>query len=59
MEEMLSAIGNAGFPIAVAVYLLVRIENKLNSLTTAIIQLREAIILLPREKEPLPPCEIK
>jgi len=59
MEEMLSVIGNAGFPIAVAVYLLVRVENKLNSLTTAIIQLREAIILLPREKEPLPPYEAK
>ncbi|MBO8159068.1 YvrJ family protein [Thermosyntropha sp.] len=54
MEEMLGIIGNVGFPIAVAVYLLVRIENKLNSLTEAIIQLREAIILLPREKDNFP-----
>ena len=33
-----------------AVYLLIRVEGKLNHLTSAIYELREAIITLPREK---------
>ncbi len=36
MEELLKAIANWGFPIVVSVYLLVRIEAKLDSLEQAI-----------------------
>jgi len=36
MEELFKAIANWGFPIVVAVYLLVRIEAKIESLETAI-----------------------
>ena len=47
MEDLLNVVGNVGFPIAVAAYLLIRIEGKLNELTAAIGSLREAIITLP------------
>ena len=43
MEDLLTMIGNIGFPIAVSVYLLVRVENKLDQLTLAIRDLEEAI----------------
>jgi hypothetical protein len=46
VEEMLGLIGNVGFPIAVSVYLLIRVESKLGQLSNAITQLREAIITL-------------
>ncbi len=36
-------IGNYGFPMIVAVFLLVRIEKKLDELTVAIVKLEEAI----------------
>lgn len=36
-------IGNYGFPMIVAVFLLVRIEKKLDELTVAIVKLGEAI----------------
>ena len=49
MDDILNLIGNVGFPIAVAVFLLVRIESKLTCLTTAITELREAILTMPRE----------
>ena len=47
MEQLLTQIGNVGFPIAVSVYLLIRVENQLGNLTTAIGELREAIITMP------------
>jgi len=47
MEDLLNLIGNVGFPIAVSVYLLIRVENQLGNLTTAIGELREAIITMP------------
>lgn len=34
MEDFLKAIGNVGFPIAVAAYLLVRIETKMDNLAS-------------------------
>lgn len=49
MEELVGIIGNVGFPIAVAAYLLVRIEGRLQDLSQAILELREAIITLPRD----------
>lgn len=39
MEELLTAIANVGFPIAVAAYLLIRIENKMDNLASSINQL--------------------
>lgn len=39
MEELLKAIANWGFPMVISVYLLVRIEAKLESLEQAIKEL--------------------
>lgn len=39
MEDFLKAVANVGFPIAVAAYLLIRIEGKLDSLSSSINQL--------------------
>lgn len=39
MEELIKAVANVGFPIAVAAYLLIRIEGKIDKLTTSINQL--------------------
>jgi hypothetical protein len=41
--DLLTMIGNVGFPIAVSVYLLVRIEGKLEILTTSINNLSNVI----------------
>ena len=46
MDEMLKIVANVGFPIAVAAWLLVRIEQRMDNLTAAIGDLREAIVLL-------------
>ena len=43
MEEIMVLMGNFGFPVAVSVYLLVRIEGKLETLTESIRGLAEAI----------------
>lgn len=43
MEELITIIGNFGFPIAITVYLLVRIESKLSQLTDSIHDLTTAI----------------
>ncbi|MES5398163.1 YvrJ family protein [Bacillus amyloliquefaciens] len=39
-ETVIAVIGNFGFPILVAVYLLIRLEGKLDALTEAIIELK-------------------
>jgi hypothetical protein len=39
MEDFLKAVGNVGFPIAVAAYLLIRIESKMDNLASSISQL--------------------
>jgi hypothetical protein len=49
LEEMLKMIANVGFPIAVAAWLLVRMEQRMDSLTAAIGELREAILTMPNE----------
>ncbi|NMA68941.1 MAG: YvrJ family protein [Desulfitobacterium sp.] len=46
MEEILNLVGNFGFPIAVSAYLLVRIERKLNELSTSIMELAKVIAVL-------------
>ncbi|WP_084295220.1 YvrJ family protein [Caldanaerobius polysaccharolyticus] len=43
MQDILSQISNLGFPIVISVYLLVRIENKLDSLTRSINELARVI----------------
>jgi len=48
MDEMLNIIANVGFPIAVALFLLVRVESKVTCLTKAINDLREAILVMDR-----------
>ncbi len=46
MEELLKLVGNFGFPIVVSAYLLVRIEGKINDLSTSITDLAKAIAVL-------------
>lgn len=43
MEDIMQLIGNLGFPIAVTVYVLVRLEAKLENLVIAINQLSAKI----------------
>ncbi|WP_416198707.1 MAG: YvrJ protein family protein [Sporanaerobacter sp.] len=43
MEEVFSQIANLGFPIVISIYLLVRIEGKLDELTKSINELSKAI----------------
>lgn len=43
MNEIYSHIANLGFPIVISIYLLVRIEGKLNELTESINELSKAI----------------
>lgn len=41
--ELIEMIANVGFPIAVAAYLLIRVENKMDKLTEAVGQLTSAL----------------
>ncbi|WP_373899478.1 YvrJ family protein [Haloimpatiens sp. FM7315] len=43
MENLVGLVGNLGFPIAISLYLLVRIEGKLESLTGSINNLSNVI----------------
>jgi len=43
MEEIYTSIANLGFPIVISLYLLVRIEGKLNDLTESINELSQVI----------------
>jgi len=43
MEDLLAQVANVGFPIAVSIYLLVRLEAKLESLTASIYELAKVI----------------
>ncbi len=44
MEELVVLVGNFGFPVAVSIYLLIRLEGKLETLTESIHSLSEAIL---------------
>jgi hypothetical protein len=46
MEELLQQIGNFGFPIVLSIYLLVRVEGKLEKLTESINELSKAIAMM-------------
>ncbi len=43
MTEVLNQIANLGFPIVLSIYLLVRIEGKLQGLTVSINELAKSI----------------
>lgn len=43
MEGIINFIGNLGFPIAISLYLLIRIEGKLEILTNSIYALTNVI----------------
>ncbi|MBC7195129.1 MAG: YvrJ family protein [Caldisericia bacterium] len=49
MEDLLKLIGQVGFPIVVATYLLIRNNGKIDKLKEAILELKEAITLLREE----------
>ncbi len=51
MEDLLKLVGNFGFPIVVSAYLLVRIEGKLNELSTSITELAKAIAVMDMKGE--------
>jgi hypothetical protein len=42
LELFFSAIGNFGFPLVLAIYLLLRFEKKIEGLTEAIYELKHA-----------------
>lgn len=44
MDELFNLVGNLGFPIAVTLYLLIRIEGKLELLTQSINQLSRTLV---------------
>lgn len=48
MEDIINQIANFGFPIALSVYLLVRVESKLEKLTESINELSKAIASMDR-----------
>ena len=43
MEEIFSAISNFGFPIVITVYLLIRFEKKLDTMTEVLNELKNEI----------------
>ena len=43
MNELLSAAANVGFPVVVSIFLLVRVEHKLDALTVSIHELAQSI----------------
>lgn len=44
MEDLVGTIANLGFPIAISIFLLVRVESKLEELTRSIEKLTNAIV---------------
>jgi len=50
MDNIINLVGNVGFPIAISIYLLVRIEGKLESLTNSINVLSSAINRIENNK---------
>lgn len=46
MEELISIISNVGFPIFIAMFLLIRVEQKIDTLVSAFVDLTESITKL-------------
>lgn len=59
--DLITAIPNVGFPIAVAVYVLVRMENRMSAVSSSNAKLAEAIngliqvVSYCNQREPQPP----
>lgn len=51
MEELLRAIGNYGFPMVVSIYLLIRLEGKLERVASSISDLAVAVRSLRFDSE--------
>ena len=51
MEIIETLIANVGFPVAVSIYLLIRLESKLETLTDSINKLSNNIINLKAPKQ--------
>jgi hypothetical protein len=49
MEEIINQIANFGFPIVLSIYLLVRVEGKLEKLTESINELSKTIASMDRK----------
>jgi hypothetical protein len=49
MDALVELIGNVGFPIAISIYLLVRIEGKLESLAYSINTLANVLNNIPNK----------
>lgn len=43
MTELVTLIGNLGFPIAITLYVLVRLESKMEKLTDTIVKLTNVL----------------
>ena len=48
MDDLLMKVANYGFPMVVAIFLLVRIESKLEALTSAINRLEQVLTVFLR-----------
>ncbi|MGE5652898.1 MAG: YvrJ family protein [Bacillota bacterium] len=51
MEELLKAIGNFGFPMVISAYLLIRLENRLESVSATVAELTSAVKDLSHDHE--------
>jgi hypothetical protein len=49
MEDIINQIANFGFPIVLSIYLLVRVEGKLEKLTESISELSKTIASMERK----------
>lgn len=54
MQDIYASIANLGFPIVISIYLLVRIEGKLNELTQSISELAKVITQIKWKSSPYP-----
>lgn len=43
MEDMVSLVSNVGFPIAITIFLLIRMEKKVDGLSTSISKLSNSV----------------
>lgn len=51
MEELISVISNVGFPIFIAMFLLIRVEAKIDQLISAFMDLMDCITELTNKKQ--------
>jgi len=51
MDEVLKAVGNFGFPMVISIFLLVRLESRLDRVAESIHELAVAVRCLPIAKE--------